>query len=85
MKVNLDIEVTFSMPDDELSEQETTDLFLFVKSDFNDNEVDFVGLSYEQVLKSTFEEIKDAEERKFFKEKIRSRMFAFLAKLDDYK
>ena len=79
MKLDLEIELSFS-----LDEESETDLFLFVRSGFNQNEVDFVGLTYEQVLEESFKMATSDEERAALKAKLRRAMEKFLAALDDF-
>lgn len=79
MKVRLEVELSFS-----LDEESETDLFLFVKGGTFNNEVDFVGLTYEQILEESFKMATTDEERAALKAKIRRSMESFLSTLDEY-
>ena len=73
MEIKLNLETTFSM-------SEGSDVFIFLASE-EKNEVAYQGLSFDEILDKTFEEITNPEERQELIEKIHNSMRLFLARL----
>jgi hypothetical protein len=77
MKTEIEIDISFSA-------DEGSDLFLFIKSNFNQNELDYTGLTFEQILESSEDLLTEVGEGETitFKEKIETSMNKFLQSLD---
>lgn len=78
MKLKIDVEVSFSSDED-------SDLFIFVKSDFNDEEIDYCGITFEQIAEKSCDLLESTgfDETITMKQKIESAIDRFLKNLDD--
>ena len=74
MNIELKHEITFSLSED-------SDIFLFVKSSENNNEVAYDGITFNEILEQSFEDITDPEERRTMCRKISDSMTKFIADL----
>ncbi len=69
MQIKLNIETTFSL-------EKGSDLFIFISTE-NHDEVDYEGITFDEILARTFLEIKNPEERLEVIEKIRAAVNRF--------